>query len=140
MKTTVFLALVFSVLATYAAEFDLGSRGLLSIEPPKSWTVSGEPAARSDGTQIGYALAIKPLNDANAKCLVTFAYIKKGPPDRERIRKDALQACEQFVASSIEKSKNLKDFSLKQGYAANSVFTNPSLLGNPSQLPTSKQM
>jgi hypothetical protein len=133
MKISAVFALLFSALTIHAAEFDLGSRGLLSIEAPDKWTVTGEPAARPDSTQIGYAIAIKPLNDANAKCLVTFAYVKKGPPDRESIRKDVLRASEQFVADSVEKKQNLKDYSLKQGYGAYCLFTDASLVGKPSQ-------
>jgi hypothetical protein len=127
-----FLALLFSALTIHAAEFDFGSRGVLSIDTPEKWTVTGQPAARQDGTQIGYALAIKPVNDANAKCLVTFAYVKKGQPDRESIRKDVLRASEQFVAGSVEKKQNLNDFSLKQGYGAYCLFTDASLVGKPS--------
>jgi hypothetical protein len=102
---------------------------VLSIEISEKWTVNGQPASRQDGTQIGYTLVINPLNDANAKCLVTFAYAKKGPIDRQRIRKDLLQACEHFVADSVEKTSKLNDFSLKQGYGAYCLFTDASLVG-----------
>jgi len=128
MKITAFFPFIIPVLSIYAADFDLGGHGVLSVDVPEKWTVNSEPAAKTDGTQIGYAFAIKPLNDANAKCLLTFAYVNDGKPDQERIRNKVLAACEDFVADSVEKKKNLKDFSLKQGYGAYCVFTDASLV------------
>src|SRR5438045_5244886 len=66
--------LIFFALASQGAEFDLGTHGTLSVTVPDGWSVNGKAANRPDGTSIGYAFAIKPRRDANAKCLLTFAY------------------------------------------------------------------
>ncbi len=120
--------MVLPVFNIAAADFDLGGHGILSVNVPEKWTVKGAPAARPDGTQIGYAFTIKPLNDANAKCLLTFSYVNDARPDRERIRNKVLAACEDFTAGSVEKKKTLKYFLLKQGYGAYCVFTDASLI------------
>jgi len=115
-------------IACPAAEVDLGTRGSLSFTLPETWTVNSNPADRPDGSLVGFALAFKPRNQANAKCLLTLAYVKKTPLDKERIRQEVLQATEQFAAQSVEKKANLKDFALKQGHGTYCVFTDAALV------------
>jgi len=121
--------IVLSVLASQGADFDLGTHGTLSVTVPADWSVNGKPVNRPDGTPIGYAFAIKPRSDANAKCLLTFAYTTNGVPNKEVIRKEVLRICEEFVSESVEKKKNLKDFSLEKGFGAYCLFTDASLVG-----------
>jgi hypothetical protein len=40
---------------------------------------------------------------------------------------------EQFVSESVEKKKNLKDFSLERGYGAYCVFTDAALVGKKAK-------
>ena len=61
--------------------------------------------------------------------MLTFAYTTNGVPNKEIIRKEVLRICEEFVSESVEKKKNLKDFSLEKGYGAYCLFTDASLVG-----------
>ncbi|PYI91710.1 MAG: hypothetical protein DME97_12510 [Verrucomicrobia bacterium] len=121
ISTILFLCLFLA--SVQAAEFDLNGHGKLSLVLPSRWTVNGSPAVKPDGSAIGYALAIKPVNDAHAKCLLTFAYVDEGPPNRERIRSRVLAATKQFVTQSKEKKATLRDFALEKGYGAYCVLT-----------------
>lgn len=121
--------ILLSVLSSRAAEFDLGTHGTLSVSVPDDWSINGKAVNRADGTPIGYAFAIKPRSDANAKCLLTFAYTTNGAPNKEAIRKEALRNTEQFVSDSVEKKQNLKDFSLGTGFGSYCFFTDASLVG-----------
>jgi len=123
------LCAVISALNLQAAEFDLGTHGTLSATVPDNWSISGRVANRPDGTAIGYALAIKPRNAANAKCLLTFAYTRNGAPNKEAIRKEVLRTTKQFVSESVERKQDLKDFSLEKGYGCYCLFTDASLVG-----------
>ena len=107
---------------------------------PDDWSINGKVVNRSDGTPIGYAFAIKPRSDANAKCLLTFAHTTNGPPNKEVIHKEVLRICEEFVSESVEKKKNLKDFSLEKGYGAYCLFTDASLVGKQVKLGDYKVM
>ena len=120
---------LFCSLTAYPAEYDLGIHGILTLTPPEGWTAKGVPAIQSNGTSIGYAFAIKPDGDANAKCLLTIAYAGKGKPDPARIQQDVRQANEQFVEGSVEKRMNIQDFALKQGYGSYCTLTDASLVG-----------
>jgi hypothetical protein len=118
-----------SAFSIQAAEFDLGAHGKLSVTVPDSWSINGKAANGPDGTPIGYAFDIKPRTAANAKCLLTFAYTTNGAPNKEIIRKEVLRITEQFVSESVEKKKNLKDFTLEKGYGCYCLFTDASLVG-----------
>ncbi|EEF62535.1 hypothetical protein [Pedosphaera parvula] len=134
MKIHIYICcIVLFVLASYGAEFDLGTHGTLSITAPEDWTIKGRAVNDHGGTPIGYAFAIKPRSDVNAKCLLTFAYITNGVPNRETIRKDVLRVTTQLVSESVEKKQNLKDFSLQTGYGAYCLFTDASLVGKPAK-------
>jgi hypothetical protein len=114
-----------------AEELDIAGRGTVIVEPPAGWTVNGEAANSSDGRVIGYAIAINPSGDLNAKCLVTFAFVEQCDRNREQIREELLAACQPFVAGSVEKKATLNDFSLKRGYGAYCLFTDASLVDQP---------
>lgn len=126
---TYIVCILLSVLGSQAAEFDLGTHGTLSVSVPADWSINGKAVNRPDGTPIGYAFAIKPRSDANAKCLLTFAYTTNGAPNKEGIRKEVLRITEQFVSESVEKKQNLKDFSLGTGYGCYCLFTDASQVG-----------
>ena len=96
---------------------------------PDNWSINGKAANRPDGTPIGYTFVVKPRTDANARCLLTFAYTTNGAPNKELIRKEVLRISEQFVSESVEKKQNLKEFSLEKGYGCYCLFTDASLVG-----------
>lgn len=130
MKIHIYIGcLILSVLACRGADFDLGAHGTLSVTVPDDWSINGKAVNRPDGTPAGYAFTIKPRSNANANCLLTFAYITNGVPNQEIIRKEVLRICEEFVSESVEKKENLKDFSLEKGYGAYCLFTDASLVG-----------
>jgi hypothetical protein len=116
-----------------AAEVDLGTHGILSFAVPESWTVNSNPANSADGSPVGFAFAFKPRSQANAKCLLSLAYVKGTKLDKERIRQEVLRITKEFASQSVEKKASLRDFSLKQGYGAYCLFTDASLVGKPSK-------
>ena len=128
MKIHVY-CIIFFALTSQGAGFDLGTHGTLSVAVPDDWSINAKAVNSPDGNPIGYAFAIKPRSDANAKCLLTFAYTTNGAPNKEVIRKEVLRICEDFVLESVEKKKNLKDFSLERGFGAYCLFTDASLVG-----------
>ncbi len=133
MKIKVYICcIIFFCLASHGAEFDLGIYGTLSATVPDDWSfkkVNGKSVDTPDGTPRGYTFALKPLSDANAKCLLLFDSPQKAVPDRELIRKDVLRISEVFVSKSVEQKKNLRDFSLEKGYGVYCLFTDASLTG-----------
>src|SRR5260221_12698239 len=102
LRVTILL-LVAAALSCQAADFDLGSRGVLSVKVPEKWTVTGRAVNRPDGTPIGFNLAIAPKNEANAKCLLTFAYVTNGSPNKALLQKEGLRICERLVGESLGK-------------------------------------
>jgi len=134
MKIIVTLGLLIGLSsACCAAEFDLGTYGILSFAVPNTWTANSNPAKRADGSPVGHSFIFKPRSQANARCMLSIAYVKSAKPEKERIRREVLRATEEFAAQSVEKKANLRDFSLKQGYGAYCVFTDASLVGKPSK-------
>ena len=130
---TYIICILLSVLNSQAAEFDLGTHGTLTVGVPDDWSINRKAVNKPDGTPIGYAFAIKPRSDANAKCLLTFAYTTNGAPNKEVIRKEVLRITEQFVSESVEKTKNLRDFSLQAGFGCYCLFTDASLVGKKAK-------
>lgn len=60
------------------------------------------------------------------------------PPDRQPLSKQAIQeeadaAGDQWVDSSVEKKKELREFKLAAGYGAYCVFTDASRVGKPPE-------
>jgi|ERR1039457_51506 hypothetical protein len=102
MKINVYIScIILSVLASRGAEFDLGTHGTLSVIVPEDWSVNAKAVARSDGTPIGYSFAIKPRSDANAKCLITLAYLTNGIPNKEIISKEVLRGAGQNSSAML---------------------------------------
>jgi hypothetical protein len=134
MKTILTLGFIIALpVIGYGDEADLGTRGILSFAVPDTWTANSNPAKSTDGSPVGFAFVFKPRNQANAKCLLTLAYVKKTKLDKERIRREVLRITEGFLAQSVEKKANLRDFAIKQGYGAYCIFTDASLVGKESK-------
>jgi hypothetical protein len=111
-----------------AETLDLGARGTFSITPPKGWTFS---ATREE--DMGFVVLISPPGDVNAQFVLNLVFADKGEASsNDDIRDKALAAADQFVESSVEKKKVLREFSLPAGsYGAYCVFTDASLVGQP---------
>jgi hypothetical protein len=121
--------------AAHGAEFDLGARGVLTMQVPEGWSANSQEISRpgADGSTIAFATSFKPPEGANAKCSITFLYVTNRPPDKATIRVDVLRMGERYASGSVEKKKVLRDFSLEQGYGAYSVFTDASLVGKKTR-------
>ncbi len=134
MKTIVAAGyLLAGLFAAHGADFKLGKRGTLSITVPENWSAEEHVVNRPDGKPLGYTFDFKPRGNANAKCLLTFACVTNGAPNKEVIDTEVLRICEEFVDGSIEKKKNLRQFTLKEGYGSYCVFTDASLVGKQSK-------
>jgi hypothetical protein len=130
MKTTIssIVFLILTTLASFGADFDLGTHGVLSVVVPNGWTATVEIPEKD-----GYALSFQPTDGSNVKCLLTFLYGANRKPDRAVIRAALLRSCEQFLSQSVEKKADLKDFSLEKGFGAYCVFTDASLVGKEAK-------
>jgi hypothetical protein len=111
----------------------LGTHGTLSVSAPEDWNVNGKAVNRPDGSPIGFVFVIKPRGDANAKCLLSFAYTTNGAPNKEIIHEEVLRITKQLVPESVEKKQNLKDFSLGSGFGSYCLFTDASLVGKKAK-------
>ena len=111
--------------AARADTLDLGTHGIFSITPPKGWTF-----AATKVQDTGYAVTLTPPADVNAKCLLTLIYSsREKPPTKEEVQDAVLNIGDQFVGASVEKKKELRDFTMAKGFGVYSVFTDASLVG-----------
>ena len=128
-RTAFALLLCFSVVALQATDYDLGKLGDLSVNAPSSWKVKTRQLGES-----GYEISLTPANGANAKALFTLFTL----PQPREINAKAIDAaltktCQRFVSGSVEKTITLQPYKLQQGYGVAAVFTDASLLGQPSK-------
>jgi hypothetical protein len=118
-----------SAIVVQATDYDLGKIGDLSVNAPSSWKVK----TRQLG-EIGYEISLVPANGANAKALLSiFALPKPREIDAKAIDAMLTQTCERFAPGSVEKKTTLRPYRLKQGYGVSAVFTDASLVGQPSK-------
>jgi hypothetical protein len=125
--------MIFSASIGRGADFDLGTHGKLSVSVPEDWGVNGKSANTPEGKALGYTFAFKPRNDANAKCLLTFVYQTNGATSKDAVRQEVLRITKAFVADSVEKKQDLKDFTLESGYGTYCLFTDASLVGKKAE-------
>ena len=66
--------------------------------------------------------------------LMTLLYVPAPEPvTKERVQDEVLSAGDQFVDSSVEKKKTLRDFNVAGAISAYCVFTDASLVGKPPE-------
>jgi hypothetical protein len=123
--------LALALLPTFAAAdtIDLGAHGTLTVAPPKGWTIT-----KQKEEDAGYVLIFSPPADVNAQLVLNVVF----PPDRqplskEAIRDEALAAGDQWVESSVEKKKVIRELKLASGYGAYCVFTDASRVGKAAE-------
>jgi hypothetical protein len=128
LKRAIILSALLLPLLASAENVDLGSRGTLSVAPPKGWTFSANKAE-----DTGIALLFSPPGEVNAKLLLNIFFAPEGEKtSKDDVREKVLSACDQFVDSSVEKKKVLREFSLSgDAYGAYCVFTDASLVDQP---------
>jgi hypothetical protein len=123
------LALLLLPLSAPADTVDLGPHGTFSIAPPKGWTYS---VTKAEDT--GYAIVLSPPPDVNAKCLFNLVFVPKGEAtSKDDVRDKVLTISDQFVDASVEKKKVLHDFNVSMGYGAYCLFTDASMVGQPTK-------
>jgi hypothetical protein len=123
------LALLLLPLSAPADTVDLGTHGTLTITPPKGWTIVTQKEE-----DAGFVLLFSPPPDVNAKLIMNVVF----PPEKQPLSKQAIQeeaeaAGDQWVDSSVEKKKVVREFKLSAGYGAYCVFTDASRVGKPPE-------
>jgi hypothetical protein len=126
-RLALLLALVLSPALARAETVDLGPKGVLSLSLPAGWTMSSKAEEGS-----GVAITLTPPGDANAAGLLNVTILPTPEPlTKEKVQEQALAISEQFVAASVEKKKELREFHLAAGFGYYCVFTDASRVGLP---------
>jgi hypothetical protein len=130
MKRLPFLiALLLTASAGRAETFDVGLRGTYTISAPKDWTISTQ--AEQDS---GIAVTMTAPANVNASGIVNLTFVPKDEPaTREQVKDAVLALGEKFADQSVEKKETLREFSVSQGYGYYCVFTDASLVGQPTK-------
>src|SRR5690242_6742838 len=110
-------------LHAHAESVALASHGSLEIDVPKGWKLE-----KSEIPHVGYNLALSPLSEANAKCLITVMYPPRTiPVDKQKIKEQLSMACQRYISGSVEQKMNIKEYSLSAGYGVYATFTDADL-------------
>jgi hypothetical protein len=126
-RLALLLALVLSPGLAPAETVDLGPTGVLTINLPTGWTLSTK---NQEGS--GTAISLTPPGDANASGLIIVTVVPTSEPlTKEKVQEQVLTGSDQYVAASVEKKKELREFHLAAGYGYYCVFTDASLVGQP---------
>jgi hypothetical protein len=113
--------------AARAETVDLGLQGSFSITPPKDWTMTTQKEEDS-----GVAVTLTPPAGVNANVILNLTFVPKEEPVTKEMVKDAVLAlADKFVDQSVEKKKDLREFTVSQGYGYYCLFTDASLVGQP---------
>jgi hypothetical protein len=123
-------ALLLLPLSLLAETVDLGTHGTLSIDVPKGWKLTSEPA-----TDTGVGITLSPPDGVNAQCIVGVAFVPKGATAvKADVDEKVLNQAQPYVAVSVEKKANLRKFALTgDAYGSYCVFTDASLVGKPPE-------
>ncbi|HEY5226911.1 MAG TPA: hypothetical protein VIJ19_00150 [Opitutaceae bacterium] len=130
MKRLTFLtALLLTAAAGRAETFEVGLRGTYTVSAPKDWTITSQ--AEEDS---GLALTMTAPASVNASGIINLTFVPKDEPVTKEQVKDAVLALGQkFADQSVEKKETLRDFPVSQGYGYYCVFTDASLVGQPTK-------
>jgi hypothetical protein len=128
MKRFTFLAaLLLTAVVARSETFDVGIRGAYSITPPKDWTITSQPEEDS-----GLALTLSPPAAVNASGIINLTFVPKDEPvTKDQVKEAVLALGDKFAEQSVEKKKELREFTTSQGYGYYCVFTDASLVGQP---------
>jgi hypothetical protein len=126
-RFTFLAALLLTAAVARSETFDVGVRGTYTITPPKGWTVTSQ--AEEDS---GIALTLTAPAAVNASGIINLTFVpKEEPVSKEQLKEAVLALGDKFVDQSVEKKKDLRDFSVGQGFGYYCVFTDASLVGQP---------
>jgi len=116
--------------AAAAGTVDLGAHGTLTFKLPPGWTMTTKPEQDS-----GVVVTLVPPGDANAAGLINVSLIPVGaePVTREQLKEQTLTVADQFVEASVEKKKTLRELTVANGYGYYCVFTDASMVGQPTK-------
>ncbi|HZZ18825.1 MAG TPA: hypothetical protein VFE25_05625 [Opitutaceae bacterium] len=126
---TLLAALVFTAAVARSETFDVGVRGSYSVTPPKGWTASAQPEEDS-----GLAVTLTAPAGVNASAIVNLTFVpKEEAVSKDQLKEAVLALGDKFADQSVEKKKTLREFSVSQGYGYYCVFTDASMVGQPSK-------
>lgn len=130
MRAAVLSAVLMLPLLAFAETLDLGPHGTFRITAPKGWRFS-----TTKEEDAGFTVVLAPPAGVNASFLLNIVFAPKGETmSKEDVREKVLGAGDQYVESSVEKKKVLREFSLPgDAYGAYCAFTDASYVGKPPQ-------
>lgn len=121
------LLLLISSSRVFGDTLDLGAHGIFNIEVPANWKFFSQPIQDK-----GFAAALRPTSGVAAGLKITILYLPQPKPvDEAKLKADLLRVCDQYVSTSVEQAKNLKNYGVKSGFGQYCVFTDASLVGKP---------
>jgi hypothetical protein len=128
-RLTFLIALLLSASAARSETFDVGIRGTYSINAPKDWTISTQTEEDS-----GLALTFTAPASVNASAIINLTFVpKEESVTKDQVKEAALSLADKFVDQSVEKKKVLREFKTAQGYGYYCVFTDASMVGQPTK-------
>lgn len=123
---TSFLALA---VPSFAESVDLGSHGQLKLQVPEGWDLQSQKVG-----DIGVNLTLRPKSEVNAACKVTIAFIEQAEGvSAEDQEKRFVQVTTGFAKGSVEQKTEVQKLRLKSGFGFYACFTDPALVGKPSE-------
>jgi hypothetical protein len=131
MKRLIALTVLVLIPMVASAEtLDLGLHGVFGITFPKGWKFSAQKLEDS-----GFAVTLSPPGYVNAKCIINLAFAPTPEPvSKEKVQAGVLALSDQFVGASVEKKKVIREFAISGGgYGCYCVFTDASMIGQPSK-------
>ncbi|GEP41927.1 hypothetical protein [Brevifollis gellanilyticus] len=127
----VFIALLLLTSASElrAEDFDLGKNGQLSVAVPEGWEGKAKEIPG-----VGVDITVRPKTPRNMACKLTVLFI---PAEQELTPEQVIERWKgtlgQFAEGSVEKEAKVEKLNLKSGVGVYASFTDPSLVGKPSE-------
>jgi hypothetical protein len=127
--TPTLLAFVLSTIAAAAAEVPWPGHGVLVLDVPKDWIVTGNPAPNNSFVLMG-----TPMEPANTEIKITVTLMPAGKPVRvTQLKEQLIQLVARFLEKSVEKKFVAAELQLRQGTGWYCQMTDASLVGKPPQ-------
>ena len=107
-----------------AATFDLGSKGLLTVDVPDSWETTGEPI----GTD-GYDLCFQPPSSEGQQIRFTVIIPPDGTAmDRAKAGATFREVAAGYAKDSVDQRADIKEVTLADGFAFYASFVDSRLV------------
>jgi hypothetical protein len=127
MKSLIsYATLLCASLACSAVEFDLGSRGTLSLKLPPYWAITKNEPKTTNGVVEGHVLEIEGPALQKGVALINLGFTPPIKLDYDFVQKQMLHGVWLFDTKSRRADvHSIELFSLKRGYGAYSVVKDP---------------